>query len=105
MPKRSAMAPANGWPMPQSRFCSAKARAKTSRPQPFADVIGVRNSPKADRGPKPNSEIKQPHKIMTAGVRHVIARVIAEIWLMPVVLVRGATSGAHTGPIEQSDLG
>ena len=32
-PKRSAMAPAIGWPSPHSRFCSASARPKTSRPQ------------------------------------------------------------------------
>ena len=69
MPKRSATAPANGWPMPQSRFCSAKASAKTSRPQPFAADMGVRKKPKAERGPKPISEIRQPHTMMTAGVR------------------------------------
>ena len=32
-PKRSAIMPANGWPKPQSRFCSASANANTSRPQ------------------------------------------------------------------------
>ena len=69
MPKRSATAPANGWPMPHSRFCSAKASANTSRPQPFAADIGVRKKPKAERGPKPISEIRQPHTMMTAGVR------------------------------------
>ena len=82
MPKRSATAPANGCAMPQSRFCSAKASANTSRPQPFAADIGVRKKPKAERGPKPISEMRQPHRMMTAGVRHVRDRAVAASWLM-----------------------
>ena len=30
------IAPAKGWPTPQSKFWMANAKAKTSRPQPFA---------------------------------------------------------------------
>jgi hypothetical protein len=33
VPKRSAMMPASGWPIPHNRFCNASAKAKTSRPQ------------------------------------------------------------------------
>ena len=68
--------------MPHSRFCSAKASANTSRPQPFAADIGVRKKPKAERGPKPISEMRQPHRMMTAGVRHVRDRAVAASWLM-----------------------
>jgi hypothetical protein len=82
MPNRSATAPANGWPMPQSRFCSAKASAKTSRPQPFAADMGVRKKPKEERGPKPINEIRQPQTMITAGVRQPIVRAAAEIWVI-----------------------
>src|SRR5258705_8970476 len=74
--------------MPQRRFCSAKASANTSRPQPFAADIGVRKKPKAERGPKPISEMRQPHRMMTAGVRHVIERAVAASWLMGHPLLR-----------------
>src|SRR5215510_8159691 len=50
----------------------ASARAKTSRPHPCADDIGVRNRPSAERGPKPNVLIRQPHTRITAGVRQPI---------------------------------
>jgi hypothetical protein len=33
LPKRSAMMPPSGWPMPHNRFCKASANANTSRPQ------------------------------------------------------------------------
>src|SRR5256885_3346044 len=90
MPKRSATAPANGWPMPQSRFCSAKASANTSRPQPFAWDMGVRKKPNAERGPKPSSEIRQPQRMITSGVRQPIERAAAEIC---VIEVRPSDSG------------
>src|SRR5215475_397981 len=71
-PKRSATAPANGWQAPHSSIWMASARAKTSRPHPCADDIGVRNRPSAERGPKPNVLIRQPHTKMTIGVRQPI---------------------------------
>src|SRR5262245_59286615 len=70
-PKRSATAPANGWQAPHSSIWMASARAKTSRPHPCADDIGVRNRPSAERGPKPSVLIRQPHTRITAGVRQV----------------------------------
>jgi hypothetical protein len=94
MPNRSAIAPANGWPIPHSRFCSAKASAKTSRPQPFAADIGVRKKPKAERGPNPISEIRQPHRMMTAGVRQVRERAAAEIWVMGLIRFGRQSAGA-----------
>src|ERR1700674_185258 len=69
VPKRSATAPANGWPTPHNRFCTAKARANTSRPQLFAADMGVRNRPKVERGPKVSMAHMQPQTTMTSGVR------------------------------------
>src|SRR3954447_18073825 len=82
MPKRSATAPAKGWPMPQRRFCSAKASANTSRPQPFACDIGVRKRPKEERGPKPSKAMRQPQTMITVGVLHVRERAVWASWLM-----------------------
>ena len=65
--------------MPHTRFCSAKASANTSRLQPFACDIGVRKKPKVERGPNPSSEIRQPQRMMTSGVRQPIARAAAAI--------------------------
>ncbi len=70
-PKRSAMAPAIGWPSPHSRFCSASARPKTSRPQANSRLIGWMKKPRLERGPKPNSAIKHPQMMITSGVRQV----------------------------------
>src|SRR5579883_683491 len=69
VPKRSAIPPANGWPIPQSRFCRAKAPENTSRPQPLAIDSGVRNWPAAERGPKVSKPIRQPHRTIRPGVR------------------------------------
>jgi hypothetical protein len=69
VPKRSAIAPANGWPSPHSRFCKASASASTSRPQPLARDSGVRKRPSEDRGPKVRMAMRQPKTMMTAGVR------------------------------------
>ena len=69
VPKRSAIAPAIGWPMPQRRFWIAKASANTSRPQPFAFDIGVRKNPNDERGPKLSIAISEPQMRMMAGVR------------------------------------
>src|ERR1700730_5643526 len=66
------MAPASGWPSPHSRFCTANASANTSRPQPFAWDKGVRKKPRVERGPNVIIPMRQPHRAMTAGVRHVI---------------------------------
>src|SRR5215470_16767276 len=68
-PSRSASAPANGNAAPQSRFCTASAMAKTSRPQPFACDSGVRKKPSAERGPNATMETRQPQIAITAGVR------------------------------------
>src|SRR4051794_31603161 len=72
--------------MPQSRFCSAKASANTSRPQPFADDIGVRKKPIDERGPNPINAIRHPHTMITAGVRQVMA-LARKTWLMEIALV------------------
>ncbi len=69
-PNLSAIAPANGWPSPQSRFCNASDSANTSRPQPFACDSGVRKKPSDERGPKVRTEIAQPHRARMIGVRH-----------------------------------
>ena len=71
MPKRSAMAPAIGWPRPHNRFCSASARPKTSRPQANSRLIGWMKKPRLERGPKLNSAIRHPQMMMTSGVRQV----------------------------------
>src|SRR5882672_1473192 len=68
-PMRSAIAPANGNAAPQSRFCTASAIAKTSRPHPFACDSGVRKKPSAERGPNATVETRQPQITITAGVR------------------------------------
>ena len=47
MPKRSAIAPAKGWPRPHSRFCTASARPNTSRPQENSRLIGWMKKPSA----------------------------------------------------------
>src|SRR5262245_11556779 len=70
-PKRSAIAPTNGWPAPHSSIWIASASANTSRPQPWAEDIGVRNRPSADRGPNPIAPIRQPQARITTGVRQV----------------------------------
>jgi hypothetical protein len=79
VPKRSAMAPAKGWPMPHRRFWIAKANAKTSRPQPFCDDIGLRNSPNDERGPNPSRAMRHPHRRMTNGVRQPSRAAVAGI--------------------------
>src|SRR6185503_5448751 len=71
MPKRSAMAPAIGWPRPHSRFCSASARPNTSRPQAKSRLIGWTKKPRLERGPKLNSAIRHPQTMTTSGVRQV----------------------------------
>src|SRR3954468_18569511 len=68
-PSLSAMAPANGSATPQSRFCTASAMAKTSRPHPLACDRGVRKKPSAERGPNAAVETRQPQIAITAGVR------------------------------------
>jgi hypothetical protein len=72
-PKRSAIAPAIGWPNPHNKFCSASPRPKTSRPQANSRLIGWTKKPRLDRGPKLNSAMAQPQTMMTSGVRHVAA--------------------------------
>src|SRR5882757_1763223 len=71
-PKRSAIAPAKGWPIPHRRFCTARVNEKTSRPQPCSTLIGVRNKPSVDRGPKLTIDTSPPHRMMTAGTRQPI---------------------------------
>ena len=52
--------------MPHMTFWMAIESAKISRLQSRASVIGARNSPMMERGPKESSEIRQPATI-TAG--------------------------------------
>ena len=54
VPKRSAIAPANGWPTPHSRFWIASANENTSRPQPFAER--QRREELAERRARPEGE-------------------------------------------------
>src|SRR3974390_3115317 len=63
------MPPANGCPIPHSKFWIASATEKMSRPQWGPSDIGVRKNPSDERGPKLISAIAQPHATMTAGVR------------------------------------
>src|SRR5580693_3158533 len=71
VPKRSAIAPANGCPTPHNRFWMANAIENTSRPQPLANDSGVRNWPAAERGPNESMPIRQPQRTIMAGVRQV----------------------------------
>src|SRR5207302_768411 len=66
-----------GWPAPHSSIWIAMASAKTSRPQPWADDMGVRNRPSADLTPNPSAPIRHPHARITAGVRQLADRVSA----------------------------
>src|SRR5262245_11198154 len=74
VPKRSAIAPANGWPMPQRIFWIARANPNTSRPQSLACDMGLRKKPSVARGQKLIIEMKQPHTTITTGVRHPIVK-------------------------------
>ena len=66
-PNRSAIAPAKGWPTPQSRFWIAMAKPKVSRPQPYSVIIGSWNRPDEARGPKVIRAIRQPARTMISG--------------------------------------
>src|SRR5436305_9133284 len=68
--------------MPHSKCWSTKASANTSGPQAFACDIGVRKKPNAERGAKPSSEMRHPHRMMIAGVRQPIERAVWAIWIM-----------------------
>src|SRR5215203_2174190 len=67
MPKRSATAPANGAPTPQSKFWIAMARLNTSRPQPYSATMGNWNSPAAARGPKVMRAMRHPAPTTSSG--------------------------------------
>ena len=54
------MAPATGCPRPHTRFWIASDSAKISRLHSRVSVIGTRNRPSTERGPKERSEIMQP---------------------------------------------
>ena len=69
VPKRSAIAPNNGSPSPQNRFCSAMARPKVWRSQPFSASIGSWKKPIAERGPKVSAAIRQPQMMISHGTR------------------------------------
>ncbi len=60
-PNLSARAPAKGWLAPHIRFCSASAKAKVSRFQPWAWVIGRLNRPKPCRMPIESVTSRPPH--------------------------------------------
>src|SRR5262249_32880941 len=74
-PYRSAIAPANGCATPHNRFCMASASENTSRPQPFSWDMGVRKNPSAERGPNESVAIRQPHTMITPGVRQLMREV------------------------------
>ena len=85
MPKRSATAPANGAPTPQSKFWIAMARLNTSRPQPYSATMGNWNSPAAARGPKVMRAMRQPAPTTSSGE------------------MRLARAGMGVGPYEPSE--
>src|ERR1700694_4003030 len=68
-PNLSAIAPANGWPIPHTRFCSAIANANVSRVHARSKVIGGRNRPKLWRVPSESISPRHPQAMITAGVR------------------------------------
>ena len=57
----------------------ARARAKVSRLQSWATVIGARNSPKIERTPKPTVAIRQPATMTITGVRQRCGRVLETV--------------------------
>ncbi len=67
VPKRSAMAPKKGRPAPQKKFCSAMARPKSVRSQPFSASMGSWKKPIAERGPKVSAAIRQPQTMISHG--------------------------------------
>src|SRR3954453_20793342 len=91
VPKRSAIAPANGWATPYSNVCRATENEKISRHQPLALDNGVRNRPSADRGPNPSIEMRQPHTRITVGVRQliVVGGAVGLAWLPCIGIYRG----------------
>src|SRR5215510_11090818 len=71
------MAPAKGCAAPHNRFCMASASENTSRPQPLSSDIGVKKKPSAERGPNERTAIRQPHTMITPGVRQLMREVAA----------------------------
>ena len=80
VPKRSAMPPAKGCPIPHSKFWMANAIENTSRPQWLVCDSGVRKKPSEERGPKLIIAIRQPQTTTTTGVRqpNAIAETVAD---------------------------
>src|SRR5262245_13361584 len=95
------MAPAIGWPMPQSRFCSASANANTSRPQPLACDIGVKKNPSAERGPNDSTETRQPQIATAARACQDIAGRIRSVMDI-LVLLLGPAAGSKRSRSPQS---
>ena len=58
-PNRSAIAAKIGCPKPQARFWMAMASENSARGQPNCSEMGIWNSPKLARMPKPTSRITQ----------------------------------------------
>src|SRR2546426_7646940 len=54
---------------PHTRFCSAIAKEKVSRPQPRSSDIGRRNKPKLCRVPRASARMMPPQTSTTVGVR------------------------------------
>src|SRR3954453_11231459 len=75
VPKRSAIAPEIGWPMPHNRFWIATASPNTSRPHENSLLIGCRKNPNVERGPNVNMPIRHPQMMITSGVRQFAAGV------------------------------
>src|SRR3546814_10383613 len=61
--------PARGSAAPQTRFCKAMERAKTSRPQPKSAETGCTNRPKPARTPKDSSSTIEPQASTSIGLR------------------------------------
>src|SRR3546814_10813125 len=58
-----------GCATPQTRFCMAMERAKTSRPQPKSAETGCTNRPKPARMPKASSNTIEPQASTSIGLR------------------------------------
>ncbi len=106
-PKRSAIAPATGWPSPHNRFWTASARPKTSRPHENSWPIGCTKKPRLDRGPKLSNAITQPQTMITSGVRQLLVSPAAGLELSAVTAMafpRWLVTGLRKGPARYRQL-
>ena len=66
-PYLSAMAPKNGCPSPQNKFCRAIANPNVWRSQLRSEIKGSWNRPSAERGPIVKIATRQPVMMMSQG--------------------------------------